>query len=67
MVFATRAICEPLRRRTAIATASLCNVCKTRHYDAVAIAVRGRSGSQIARLAHSMRGPNFGVRAARAT
>eukprot|EP00974_Lingulodinium_polyedra_P043827 4208167-Lingulodinium_polyedra.AAC.1 len=54
---AKRAICEPLRRRAAIATVSLCSVCKTLHNDAVAIAVGHRNGSQIARLAHSMRTP----------
>eukprot|EP00974_Lingulodinium_polyedra_P064555 6237014-Lingulodinium_polyedra.AAC.1 len=52
---AKRAICEPPGRRTAIATASLCNVCKTLHKDAVAIAARRRNGLQIARLAHYMR------------
>eukprot|EP00974_Lingulodinium_polyedra_P049038 4713686-Lingulodinium_polyedra.AAC.1 len=53
-VRAMRAICEPPRRRTTIATASLCNVCKTLHNDAVAITVRRRNGSRIARVAHSM-------------
>eukprot|EP00974_Lingulodinium_polyedra_P004424 414056-Lingulodinium_polyedra.AAC.1 len=44
-----RAIREPLRRRTVDLTATLRNVCKTLHNDAVAIAVRRRNGSQIER------------------
>eukprot|EP00974_Lingulodinium_polyedra_P056282 5412670-Lingulodinium_polyedra.AAC.1 len=62
MVLAKRAIRKPLRRRATIATASLCNACKTLHNDAVAIAVNRRNGSQIARVAYSMRTPIFGVR-----
>eukprot|EP00974_Lingulodinium_polyedra_P100242 9710160-Lingulodinium_polyedra.AAC.1 len=46
---AKRATCEPLQPRTADLTASLRNVCRTLHNDAVAIAVRRRSGSLIAR------------------
>eukprot|EP00974_Lingulodinium_polyedra_P011108 1071013-Lingulodinium_polyedra.AAC.1 len=45
-----RAINEPLRRQTADSTASLRNVCKTLHNDTAESTVRGRSGSQIARL-----------------
>eukprot|EP00974_Lingulodinium_polyedra_P091227 8846279-Lingulodinium_polyedra.AAC.1 len=58
----TRAICEPLRRQTVDSTASLCTVSKTVRNDAVESTVRGRSGSRIARLAHSMRTPKTGVR-----
>eukprot|EP00974_Lingulodinium_polyedra_P011498 1110907-Lingulodinium_polyedra.AAC.1 len=62
MVRATRAKCEPLRRRTAIAPASLCSVCETLHKDAVKSTVRRRSGLQIARVARAMRAPKTGVR-----
>eukprot|EP00974_Lingulodinium_polyedra_P110451 10682429-Lingulodinium_polyedra.AAC.1 len=44
-----RAISEPLRRRAAVAIASLCSVVQTLRNDAVKSRVRGRSGSQIAR------------------
>eukprot|EP00974_Lingulodinium_polyedra_P098046 9504143-Lingulodinium_polyedra.AAC.1 len=52
-----RAICESLRRRTAVATASLCSGLQTLRNDAVKSTVRGRNGSQITHLAHSMRTP----------
>eukprot|EP00974_Lingulodinium_polyedra_P126064 11196906-Lingulodinium_polyedra.AAC.1 len=57
-----RAISEPLRPRTAIATASLRSALQTLHNDAVKSAVHGRSGTQIARVAHAMRTPVFGAR-----
>eukprot|EP00974_Lingulodinium_polyedra_P020240 1956656-Lingulodinium_polyedra.AAC.1 len=49
MECARRAMREPLRRRTVSLTASLRSVCKTLHNDAVAMSVRRRSGSLIAR------------------
>eukprot|EP00974_Lingulodinium_polyedra_P114348 11071342-Lingulodinium_polyedra.AAC.1 len=49
MECARRAICEQLRRRMVDLTASLCNVCGTLHNYAVAIALRRRNGSLIAR------------------
>eukprot|EP00974_Lingulodinium_polyedra_P065543 6337839-Lingulodinium_polyedra.AAC.1 len=57
-----RAISEPLRWRTAITPASLCSVLQTPHNDPVKSHVRGRSGSQIARMAHATRTPKTGVR-----
>eukprot|EP00974_Lingulodinium_polyedra_P020984 2027717-Lingulodinium_polyedra.AAC.1 len=59
---ARRAICEALRPRTVDLTTSLCTVFETVRNDAVASAVCCRTGSHIARLAHSMRTPLFGVR-----
>eukprot|EP00974_Lingulodinium_polyedra_P106468 10305741-Lingulodinium_polyedra.AAC.1 len=50
-----RAICKPLRRRTADSAASLRTVSETVHNGAVDSTVRSRSGSQIARLAHCTR------------
>eukprot|EP00974_Lingulodinium_polyedra_P016216 1571837-Lingulodinium_polyedra.AAC.1 len=49
MECARRAIREPLRRQAVDLSASFCSVCKTLHKDAVAIAVRRRSGLLIAR------------------
>eukprot|EP00974_Lingulodinium_polyedra_P013869 1345477-Lingulodinium_polyedra.AAC.1 len=54
-----RAISESLRPRTAIATASLRSVLQTLHNDAFKSTVRGRSGSQIARVARFMRTPKL--------
>eukprot|EP00974_Lingulodinium_polyedra_P069401 6719470-Lingulodinium_polyedra.AAC.1 len=62
MECARRAIREPLRQQTADSTASLRTVSKTVHSDAVELTVRGRNASQIARLAHSVRMPKYGVR-----
>eukprot|EP00974_Lingulodinium_polyedra_P110935 10729528-Lingulodinium_polyedra.AAC.1 len=59
---ARSAICELSRRRTAIAIAPLCGVLQALHNDAVAIAVRRRSGLQFARLARTMRTPKTGIR-----
>eukprot|EP00974_Lingulodinium_polyedra_P119257 11170490-Lingulodinium_polyedra.AAC.1 len=67
MARARRAICEPLRKRTVIATASLCSVLQTPHNDTVAIAVRRRNGSQTARATHHVNTKNWrshGVREA---
>eukprot|EP00974_Lingulodinium_polyedra_P050793 4886352-Lingulodinium_polyedra.AAC.1 len=58
----SRAVCEPLRRRTADSTASLCAVSKTVRNGAVESTVRGRSAPQIVRLARSTRTPKSGVR-----
>eukprot|EP00974_Lingulodinium_polyedra_P045369 4349827-Lingulodinium_polyedra.AAC.1 len=49
-----------------MATASLCSVLQTLHNDAVAIAVRRRGVSRIARFAHTTRTPKTGVCMARA-
>eukprot|EP00974_Lingulodinium_polyedra_P031999 3081852-Lingulodinium_polyedra.AAC.1 len=61
-----RAKCEPLWRRTAIATASSCSVFQTLHNDAVAIAVCRRSSSHFGRVARAARTPKLGVRMVRA-
>eukprot|EP00974_Lingulodinium_polyedra_P118112 11165911-Lingulodinium_polyedra.AAC.1 len=55
MVYATRAICEPLRRQTVGSTAPLRAVSKTVHDDAVESNACRCDGSQIPRLMHSMR------------
>eukprot|EP00974_Lingulodinium_polyedra_P098759 9572632-Lingulodinium_polyedra.AAC.1 len=62
MVCATRAICEPLRRLMVDSTASLCTVSNTERNDAVESTICRRSGSQIARVAHTMRTPVLGAR-----
>eukprot|EP00974_Lingulodinium_polyedra_P069356 6715429-Lingulodinium_polyedra.AAC.1 len=62
MVCARRAICGPLRRQTIDSTASLRTVLQTVHNDAIKSTVCRRNGSQIARLAHTVRTPVFGVR-----
>eukprot|EP00974_Lingulodinium_polyedra_P044877 4305133-Lingulodinium_polyedra.AAC.1 len=54
-----RAIGEPRWRQTVDSTASCCTVSKTVHNVAVELTVRGRNGSRIARLAHSMRTPQM--------
>eukprot|EP00974_Lingulodinium_polyedra_P014334 1389463-Lingulodinium_polyedra.AAC.1 len=57
MVCVARAICEPLRRRVVDSAASLCTVFKTVRNDAVESTVCRHSGSQIARVARTMRTP----------
>eukprot|EP00974_Lingulodinium_polyedra_P037682 3615062-Lingulodinium_polyedra.AAC.1 len=62
MAWVRRAICAPLQRQAADSTASLRAVSKTVRKEST---VRGRSASQIARLARSMRTPQNGVRVER--
>eukprot|EP00974_Lingulodinium_polyedra_P033446 3215588-Lingulodinium_polyedra.AAC.1 len=59
MEYATRAIREPLRRRTVDSSASFCSVLQTLRNDAIESIVRRRSGSQIARVARAMRTPKI--------
>eukprot|EP00974_Lingulodinium_polyedra_P024011 2325211-Lingulodinium_polyedra.AAC.1 len=59
-----RGVCEACDQRAIAAAdgdrnASLCSVLQTLRNDAVKSSVRSRSGSQIARLAHSMRTPKL--------
>eukprot|EP00974_Lingulodinium_polyedra_P058523 5635974-Lingulodinium_polyedra.AAC.1 len=54
-----RAMCEPLWRQTVDSAASLCTVSNAVRNNAVESTVRKRNGSQIARLAHSMRTPKL--------
>eukprot|EP00974_Lingulodinium_polyedra_P103490 10020949-Lingulodinium_polyedra.AAC.1 len=61
MVCATRAIRGPLRRQMVDWAASLCTVSRTVRNDAVESTVCGRSGSLIARFAHTVRTPTIGV------
>eukprot|EP00974_Lingulodinium_polyedra_P023399 2260045-Lingulodinium_polyedra.AAC.1 len=62
VVYATRAVYEPLRQQIIDSTASLCTVFKTVRNDAVESIICRRGGSQTARVTRTARAPVFGVR-----